>query len=947
MKRVVVVLLVGLMFATACAPPPTPPPPDPPVGNGAIQIEQGRAAINRVEVELQLTIPTGATQVRIANGTNPNSATWQAVTATRTWQLPGGDGTKTVSAQFRRGASIGAVVSDTIQLDTVAPEARIDSHRDGDTVDLSNGAKVEISGRASDAGSGVADTTMTAAGNEVEVGFSDGVWAAPLGAADNGVWPYEVTVTDLAGNNSSAAVTLTVTVPAPGVTIVRPGVLNLDASPLLASVVAGGVTADAISFNGDRRGDLDGVSTIVSSPVTGVTDQGLLRSVDSVEFDPATSRTRARTSSAGIFDVYAQLADSPSQRASQRPAQRSSNSLDDRCSEFANEGTVGESITLPEATASFPVPFPVSNYTADISVEAELAANLDAALEWDLGWSGVEVTEFRAVAGVLVCGRFSFGATGDIENALGPQFEIGTSEENYSRTLGISDVSVLGVSGKGLGFNRPDLIRLPPIQLGTLPVFLRPTIGVEAFVEPKLSVDTRVTGQFVTGAHAGVKWNDAAGELERVLDTVDSEASFDSVSAAADAELKVRAGPVVGVAVNEVLPIKLVRAGLAVGPEIDVDWAADRIARDSSIIRTEFKICADLVAEVVFEASIKIASFNLDLLKFTAAEETIELGCPVRRTLTGDLTVTAPDPPIGRVNQSYGPYQLDSNHPATFTVIDGDLPPGLTLNTNGRITGTPTSAGEWQATIRARDALRTAREADITIRIAPAPSPGLVRGFRSEYNLGSSSQYLNLGADNSTDSDSALDIVFRIERSDWMALGDASYTRFVARHGIDWLGGPDTWSITLNPRPNSTGEPILGFHVNNYSGSVSASLDELGATNNVPMFIRCTRIGNALSISTSPNGRDWTAVASQPFAGSLNAVQNASLLVGGYGQYGFWPGRANADSTLSQFRYYVDGELIGDIGLEDAPSVDSTSWIAQSTGKTVSRFGGELLGTAN
>jgi len=52
------------------------------------------------------------------------------------------------------------------------------------------------------------------------------------------------------------------------------------------------------------------------------------------------------------------------------------------------------------------------------------------------------------------------------------------------------------------------------------------------------------------------------------------------------------------------------------------------------------------------------------------------------------------------------------------------------------------------------------------------------------------------------------------------------------------------------------------------------------------------------------------------------------------------------DGTLTDLTYRVGGTLVADIGLDGAPSTSATSWTAPTTGRTVTRTGGTLLGGA-
>ena len=96
---------------------------------GTIVINGGAAATSSPEVTLSLSWSDGAgsgvTRMRFSD----NGATWTAwepLAAARAFTLPGGDGVKTIRAQYRdRSNNPSAVFRDSISLDRVAPEAVI------------------------------------------------------------------------------------------------------------------------------------------------------------------------------------------------------------------------------------------------------------------------------------------------------------------------------------------------------------------------------------------------------------------------------------------------------------------------------------------------------------------------------------------------------------------------------------------------------------------------------------------------------------------------------------------------------------------------------------------------------------------------------------------------------------------------------------------------------
>ncbi|WP_429840782.1 Ig-like domain-containing protein [Brevibacillus sp. FIR094] len=89
---------------------------------GSITINNGDNYTKSRDVTLAITAndSTSDVQIRLANGDNDWSD-WEAVTATKAWQLKSGDGTKTVDMQITDKAGHITTVSDTIELDADAP----------------------------------------------------------------------------------------------------------------------------------------------------------------------------------------------------------------------------------------------------------------------------------------------------------------------------------------------------------------------------------------------------------------------------------------------------------------------------------------------------------------------------------------------------------------------------------------------------------------------------------------------------------------------------------------------------------------------------------------------------------------------------------------------------------------------------------------------------------
>src|ERR1022692_3007266 len=59
--------------------------------------------------------------------------------------------------------------------------------------------------------------------------------------------------------------------------------------------------------------------------------------------------------------------------------------------------------------------------------------------------------------------------------------------------------------------------------------------------------------------------------------------------------------------------------------------------------------------------------------------------------------------------------------PYVFSVLSGTLPNGLSLSSNGQVSGTPTVAGSFQFSVTVRDSQSDSDSESFTVTISPAP----------------------------------------------------------------------------------------------------------------------------------------------------------------------------------------------------------------------------------
>ncbi|QHC66816.1 hypothetical protein GSU68_09730 [Rathayibacter sp. VKM Ac-2759] len=110
-------------------------------------------------------------------------------------------------------------------------------------------------------------------------------------------------------------------------------------------------------------------------------------------------------------------------------------------------------------------------------------------------------------------------------------------------------------------------------------------------------------------------------------------------------------------------------------------------------------------------------------------------------TITVEASATPPT-----VTGAPGPGTVDTPYDFTYTVtgsptpdvsvLSGRLPAGLSLDSAGRLTGTPTAAGTSTFTVRAENASGTA-DATSTVTIAPAPAAPVLSGSAGDGIVGS------------------------------------------------------------------------------------------------------------------------------------------------------------------------------------------------------------------
>ncbi|MEQ1946370.1 MAG: putative Ig domain-containing protein [Bryobacteraceae bacterium] len=92
-------------------------------------------------------------------------------------------------------------------------------------------------------------------------------------------------------------------------------------------------------------------------------------------------------------------------------------------------------------------------------------------------------------------------------------------------------------------------------------------------------------------------------------------------------------------------------------------------------------------------------------------------------TVAPGLSITTKSLPDGTVGTAYAAniQAANGNGALTFSLSNGSLPSGLTLASNGAISGTPTTSGASSFTVSVKDANNVTASASLSINVSPAP----------------------------------------------------------------------------------------------------------------------------------------------------------------------------------------------------------------------------------
>jgi hypothetical protein len=192
----------------------------PPTGD--IIINSDETFTNTIDVSLSLSYAdpdSGVIEVRYSNDGTTWTA-WEAPSATRSWSLTTGDGTKTVYYEVKNNASLITQFTDTIELDTTAPTLIINSPSDGSEWNIEPDIQVTASDLNLDSIWYIVGGTKILLANGVSEPLNSSIWNNLSAEGPFIIYFY---ANDSAGNiNNSYSYTLYKDILAPRITINQP-----------------------------------------------------------------------------------------------------------------------------------------------------------------------------------------------------------------------------------------------------------------------------------------------------------------------------------------------------------------------------------------------------------------------------------------------------------------------------------------------------------------------------------------------------------------------------------------------------------------------------------------------------------------------------------------------------------------------------------------------------
>ena len=252
------------------------------------------------------------------------------------------------------------------------------------------------------------------------------------------------------------------------------------------------------------------------------------------------------------------------------------------------------------------------------------------------------------------------------------------------------------------------------------------------------------------------------------------------------------------------------------------------------------------------------------------------------------LRVTPSQLPDGTVAGAYNSTLSASggSTPYTWTLFSGALPTGLTLNTAGTISGTPTTAGTFRFTVQVSDTISSA-SANLSINIGTAvpsvaitspPDGAAISGIVSVVGTASDTLGLSLVQ---------------------VSIDHGNYAN---------VSGTNNWTFRLDTNSLSNGSHTISAKVSDVAGITSTSSPITITVTNGTLATDCTLFASA---SGSDSNSGTTPTAPKTFTGAAAATTPGSvvcLLGGTYNlSSSFSPPNSGTPSSWIVYKNYGDG----------------------------------------
>jgi hypothetical protein len=225
----------------------------------------------------------------------------------------------------------------------------------------------------------------------------------------------------------------------------------------------------------------------------------------------------------------------------------------------------------------------------------------------------------------------------------------------------------------------------------------------------------------------------------------------------------------------------------------------------------------------------------------------------------------------------------------SWTLLSGALPPGLSLNTAGNISGTPTLAGNFPFMVQVKDTLGNAASGTFSINIG-LPQPTIA--ITSPANGSSVAGAISVTG-------TAADTVGLTSAK--ISIDGGSYSN---------VSGTNNWSFSLNTNSLSNGSHTLTAQITDVAGITATSAPVTITVNNGALATDCTLYASSSGNDSNPG---TSPAAPKTIFGAAALTQPGSVLCLMAGTYQmndtFYPPASGSPSAWIVYKAFGDGAV--------------------------------------